>query len=34
MEICHLHDLVTVYGCIVSSYLSSNDDVLILVIGE
>ena len=27
MDACHYHDLISVYGCIVSSYLSNNDDV-------
>ena len=25
MEFCHLHDVVTIYGCIVSNYISGND---------
>lgn len=28
MEFCHIHDVVTIYGCIVSSYVSGNDSVL------
>lgn len=29
MEFCHLHDVVTIYGCIVSNYISGNDPVVL-----
>ena len=27
MELCHISDLVHIYGCIVSSYVIGNDEV-------
>lgn len=30
MEICYLHDVVSIYGCIISTYVTSNDEVILM----